>query len=227
MAYLPVCIFKHITHMFAWKMQIYSYFERYTHAYLVLHICAYYCIFMHFFSAFLSIILLPRPISLMNIQTATCVRRESSFFHLLSLLLFLCFIRPLTPLNLPKVDNLVLGKVVACHVGQWKVSLQQTGDPGFLMPLVLHVLAKPLFSLVVVMMRNFSESAHFAQGLSILLLVQRRGTFLIQRIRGRSLRGSLALTACGWSGVIVFVDCCCRDLDVSLLRLQLGQLVRD
>ena len=103
MAYLPVCIFKHITHMFAGKMQIYSYFEK---VYSILmhiwfcifvHIIAYLCIFL----AYLSIILLPRPISLLNIQSATCVRREHSFFHLLSLLLFLCFNRPLTPLNIP------------------------------------------------------------------------------------------------------------------------------
>ena len=36
------------------------------------------------------------------------------------------------PLNVPKVDDLVLGKVVASYVGQWKVQLQQAGDPGFL-----------------------------------------------------------------------------------------------
>ena len=221
MAYLPVCIFKHITHMFACKMQIYSYFEK---VYLCIFGFAYLYILLHIYIyilAYFSIILLPRPISLMNIQTATCVWRECSFFHLLSLLLFLCFNRPLTPLNVPKVDDLVLGKVVASNVGQYKVQLQQAGDPGFLMPLVLYVLAKPLFCLVVVMMSNFSESAQFEQELSILLLVQRQGTLLIQTIWGRSLRGgSLALTACGWSSVSVFVDCCCCDLDVSLLRLQ-------
>ena len=168
MAFLPVCIFKHITHMFACKMQIYSYFEN-----------VYLCIFGF---AYLYIFLLPRPISLINIQTATCVRRERSFFHLLSLLLFLCFNRPPAPLNVPKVDDLVLGKVEASDVGQWKVPLQQASDPGFLMPLVLHVLAKPLFNLVVVMMRNFSESVHFVQELSILLLVQRRSALLIPRI---------------------------------------------
>ena len=75
------------------------------------------------------------------------------------------------------------------------------------------------------MMNNFSESAHFAQELSILPLVQRRGASLVQRICGRSLRGRLALTAGGWSCVSVLVDCCCSDLDVSLLSLQLGQLV--
>ena len=102
--------------------------KRYTYAYIVLHICAYYCIFMHSFLAYLSIILVPRPISLMNIQTVTCVRREHSFFHLLSLLLFLCFNSPLTPLNVPKVDDLFLGKVVASDVGKWKVLLQHAGD---------------------------------------------------------------------------------------------------
>ena len=34
-----------------------------------------------------------------------------------------------TPLSIPKVDNSVLGKVVA--PGQWKVLLQQAHDPGF------------------------------------------------------------------------------------------------
>ena len=92
MAFLPVCILKHITHMFASKMQIF-FFEN-----------VYLCIFAF---AYLYIFLLPRPISLINIQTATCVRRERSFFHLLSLLLFLCFNRPLTPLKFPKV---VLGR---------------------------------------------------------------------------------------------------------------------
>ena len=55
--------------------------------------------------------------------------------------------------------------------GQWKVLLQPAVDPGLLMPLVLHVLAKPLFHLVVVMMLNFPESAHIVQELSILLLM--------------------------------------------------------
>ena len=151
--------------------------KMHTCAYLVLHICA----LMHvFFFSYSSIFLLPRPISLINIQTASGVRRERSFFRLLSLLLFLCFNRPLTPLKVPKVDELVLGKVVASEFGQWKVPLQQQGEPGFLMPLVLHVLAKSLFCLVLVMMRNVPESAHFAQELRILLLVQRRGASLIQ-----------------------------------------------
>ena len=75
MAYLPVCIFKQITHMFACKMQIYSYF---------LYLCIFgsaYCTYISYscicliFLAYSSIFLLPRPISLMNIQTATGVRR--------------------------------------------------------------------------------------------------------------------------------------------------------
>ena len=32
-------------------------------------------------------------------------------------------------------------QLVASDVGQWKVPLQQARDPGFLMPLVLHVFA--------------------------------------------------------------------------------------
>ena len=45
--------------------------------------------------------------------------------------------------NIPQADDLVLGKVVASNVGQWKVPLQslhQAGDlwPCFLVPLVLQ-----------------------------------------------------------------------------------------
>ena len=39
---------------------------------------------------------------------------------------------------------------------------QQARDPGFHMLLVLHVFAKPLFCIVVVMMCNIPESVHFA-----------------------------------------------------------------
>ena len=47
-------------------------------------------------------------------------------------------------MTIPNVDGIVLGKVVASNVGQWKVPLQQAHDPDFLMPLVLHVFAEPL-----------------------------------------------------------------------------------
>ena len=63
-----------------------------------------------------------------------------------------------TMMNIPKKDDLVFGKpgkVVVSYVGQWKVPLQQASDPGFLMPLVLHLLAELHFSLAVVMSSNF------------------------------------------------------------------------
>ena len=133
--------------MFACKMQIFSYFENiylsiFGFAYLciLLNIYAYGLVFWHI-RAFLA----SKANQFNKYSAATGARRERSFFRLLSLLLFLCFNRPLTPLKVPKVDELVLGKVVASEFGQWKVPLQQQGEPGFLMPLVLHVLAKSLF----------------------------------------------------------------------------------
>ena len=75
------------------------------------------------------------------------------------------------PPNLSNIDDLVLGKVVASYVGQWKVPLQQGSDPCFLMSLVLHVFAKPLFSLVIVKMHNLPESVHFAEEPLFLLLI--------------------------------------------------------
>ena len=77
---------------------------------------------------------------------------------------------PLTLLNIPNVDDLVLGKVVASCVGQCNVPLLQGRDPCFLMSHVLHVLAEPLSCRVVVKMRNRPESVHFAQELHLLLL---------------------------------------------------------
>ena len=53
--------------------------------------------------------------------------------------------------ELPKVDDLVLGQIVTSNVGQWKVPLQQGGDPDFFMPLELHIFAEPPFSLVVIL----------------------------------------------------------------------------
>ena len=64
-------------------------------------------------------------------------------------------------LNILKVNDLVLGKIEASNVEQWKVQLPQGDDPGFFMPLVLHIFAKPLFSLVIITMRNLPESVHF------------------------------------------------------------------
>ena len=77
-------------------------------------------------------------------------QREGSFFRQLFLPLFLSFDCVLTPLNIPNADDFVFGKVVASNVGQWKVPLQKGSDPFFLMSLVFHVFAEPLFLLVVV-----------------------------------------------------------------------------
>ena len=75
-----------------------------------------------FFFSHSSTFFLPRPISLMNIQIAPGVRRERSYFHLLSLILFLSLLQSSSyALNVPKVDDLVLGKVIASDIGQWKV----------------------------------------------------------------------------------------------------------
>ena len=69
-------------------------------------------------------------------------------------------------------------------------------------------------------MLNLSESVQFAPELRVPPLVQRLGASLIQRIGRRSL--SSALDASGRSCVSVLIDCCCSDIDVPLLRLQLG-----
>ena len=53
------------------------------------------------------------------------------------------------------------------------MELQQALDPDFLMPLVFHAFAEPLF-LVVVIMPNLPESVHFEQELCVLSLEQRR-----------------------------------------------------
>ena len=114
------------------------------------------------------------PISLIQIQTA-CARGQGSFFHKLFLPLFLSLNRLLTQLNIPKVDDLVLGKIIASNFGQKKVPLQQGGDLVSsclsVSSLVLHIFAQPLFSLVITMMHNLFESVHFAQELLLLHLV--------------------------------------------------------
>ena len=72
-------------------------------------------------------------------------QREGSFFRQLFLPLVLIFDCTLTPLNIPNVDYLILGKVVASNVEQWKVPLQNGRDPYFLMSLALHVFVGKLF----------------------------------------------------------------------------------
>ena len=114
--------------------------------------------------------MISQAINLTKLQTAVCARREGSFFRQLFLPLFLSIDCTLTPLNIPNVDDLVLGKVVASNVGQWKVPLP---IPCFLMSLALHVFAEPLFCLVVVKMCNLPEPAHFAQELCLLRIIAR------------------------------------------------------
>ena len=108
--------------MIACKMQIFSYFENvylsiFGFAYLciLLHIYAYGWVFWHI-RAFLAF----KANQFNKYSAATGVRRERSFFRLLSLLFFLCFNSPLTLLNVPKVDDLVFGKVVASDVDSGK-----------------------------------------------------------------------------------------------------------
>ena len=90
-----------------------------------------------------------------NIQTTAAVWHELSFFFDSCFFLFLSFNCQLTPQNIPKVDDLVFGKVLAR--GHWKVSLQQVCDLCILVSPVspiLCIFAKPFFCLVIVMMCN-------------------------------------------------------------------------
>ena len=65
--------------------------------------------------------MISQAINLTKLQTAVCARREGSFFRRLFLPLFLSIDCTLTPLNIPNVDDLVLGKVVASNVGHdWR-----------------------------------------------------------------------------------------------------------
>ena len=121
-AYLPSCIFKHMTHISAYKMHIYAYFGLIVHIYCIflicifmhiscifdtayfVHISAYFnlhvtaylplCIFK-LLSAYLHLLCLPRPINLTNIQTAAGAQRERCFFRRPN---FLSFNRPHTRL---------------------------------------------------------------------------------------------------------------------------------
>ena len=56
--------------------------------------------------------------SVINLHIAAGARRVGSFFRQLFLPPFLSFNCPLTHLNIPNVDDLVLGKVVANNDGQ-------------------------------------------------------------------------------------------------------------
>ena len=124
MAYLPSCIFKHITHISAYKMHIYAYFRLIVHIYCIflicifvhiscifgtayfVHISAYFnlhimaylplCIFK-LISAYLHLLCLPRPISLIKIQTAAGAQRKRCFFRRPN---FLSFNRPHTRLKI-------------------------------------------------------------------------------------------------------------------------------
>ena len=147
---VPLYIFKHITHIYAYNQHIYAYFGLIMHifciflifmfvniscifgtayfvhvsAYSNLHMMAYLplCI-IKLISAYLHLLCLPGPISLINYQNAAGAQCERCFSRQLIPPIFLSFNHPLTPLNTPKVDAIVLGKVVAIDVGQWKVPL--------------------------------------------------------------------------------------------------------
>ena len=121
-AYLPSCIFKHMTHISAYKMHIYAYFGLIVHIYCIflicifmhiscifdtayfVHISAYFnlhvtaylplCIFK-LLSAYLHLLCLPRPMNLTNIQNAAGAQRERCFFRRPN---FLSFNRPHTRL---------------------------------------------------------------------------------------------------------------------------------
>ena len=82
-----------------------------------MHIQAYFGIF--------TLIIPSKPIRFINIQTAAGAGRSTQALFFRQLIL---------PI-----------KVVASHVGQWKVLLQQARDPSSLMRLLLHVFAKLLF----------------------------------------------------------------------------------
>ena len=138
------------------------------------------------------------------------------------------------PLIIPYVDDLVWSKVVSSKVGQLKVPLQQCSEPCFLMSLIPHLFAKPLFCLVVVKMHNLPESVHFAQELCLLVLmakIQRQEALQIQGISWKSNICCLALIAGLQSCVRVLVNYWCPTLKVVylvvpvLLLLQLEHLV--
>ena len=128
MSYLTPCIFKHITHISAYKMHIYVYFGLIMHIYCIFLICTFVhisCIFgiayfvhistyfnLHtmaylplcifkLISAYLHLLCLPRPISLINIHTAAGAQRERCFFRRLTLPNFLSSNRPHTCLKIP------------------------------------------------------------------------------------------------------------------------------
>ena len=69
-----------------------------------------------------SVLIISKPMSLTNLQTAPGAKCEASFHRsqFLSLLSFDCLPAP-QPLNIPNVDDLVLSKVVASNVGHdWR-----------------------------------------------------------------------------------------------------------
>ena len=78
----------------------------------------------------------------------------------------------LTPLNIPKVDDLVLGMVVPSDVRKRKVPRLYARDPSFFLRLVFDIFLNPLFRrnpsrrVVVLMISNLPESFHFEQSLA-------------------------------------------------------------
>ena len=89
------------------------------------------------------------------------------FFCQLFRPLFLNLVCPLTqlvtPLNIPKVNDLVLGKIVPRDVEKGERLLQEAGDPCFLLCLILEILLKPLFCLFLATMCILQESFHLSR----------------------------------------------------------------
>ena len=94
--HILICMFVHISCIFgtAYFVHIYAYFNLHIMAYLPL------CIFK-LISAYLHLLCLPRPISLINIHTAAGAQRERCFFRRLTLPNFLSSNRPHTCLKIP------------------------------------------------------------------------------------------------------------------------------
>ena len=115
-----ICIFVHISCIFgtAYFVHISTYFNLHVMAYLPL------CIFK-LISAYLHLLCLPRPISLINIQTAAGAQRERCFFRLPN---FLSFNRPHTRLKITAGRLAYKGSAEGAAVGRSGVSVLATSS---------------------------------------------------------------------------------------------------
>ena len=153
---------------FAYFLHIYAYYAHILHiSYLLICVyscifgTAYCCIFRAYFCIFKSAYY--GIFTLMHIQaynTYTCIFNAclcifwAYYAHILNIFSFAYF-KLLANIQAVSMQlehcffcQLILPiKVVASDVGQWKVPLHKARDPGFFMPLVLHVFAKSFFRL--------------------------------------------------------------------------------